>query len=547
MWDGNRKQATAELAQRANWADGSALAEDLSVSGNVADYLLAGKSPSRTALILLDGEHTYGELQTASYEVAKHLIRTGGRKGDRVLLVSENSFFWVACYLGTLRAGMVCVPLPVHLPAEDLDYIVQITDARFAFLQSGFAEKHANRFSQTSIGVDREVTGASALSAVTFAKLRSESAAAGTELPGVNANDLAALMFTSGSTGRPRGVMISHGNIMANTDSIVEYLGLTQRERIMTVLPFHYCFGTSLLHSHLRVGGSLVLDSRFMYPQKVLQRMRETRCSGFAGVPSHYQILLRRSGLAKMSFPDLRYVQQAGGHLAPSFIRELREALPGVKVFVMYGQTEATARLSYLPPEHLDKKPGSIGKGIPGVTLHVADESGQPVGPGLVGEVVAHGANIACGYWRDPVSSARKFRKGGLYTGDLATVDEEGFIFIVDRATDFLKCGGNRVSCRQIEERLLEFEGLVEAAVIGIPDEILGEAVKAFVVPGVTDSDSIEERLRLFCKTHMPAQWVPKEIVVLQTLPKNSAGKILKQVLKKAVGPETGILASPRK
>lgn len=541
------ENTTAELVRKADRTDGGALADHPSVPGNVTDYLLGGKSASRAALILLDGEHGYGELQDASYDIAQHLVRAGGRKGDRVPLISENSFFWAACYLGTLRAGMVCIPLPVQMAAEDIAHILQITDARFAFLQTGFAAKHACRLSQISVVVDRELPGASAVSTVGFAKLRSELAGADTELPVIYPNDLAALMFTSGSTGRPRGVMISHANIMANTDSIIDYLGLTQYDRIMTVLPFHYCFGTSLLHTHLRVGGSLVLDSRFMYPQTVLQRMQETRCSGFAGVPSHYQILLRRSGLAKMSFPDLRYVQQAGGHLAPNFVRELREALPRVKIFVMYGQTEATARLSYLPPEHLEKKPGSIGKGIPGVALKVLDEFGKQVGPGTVGEVVAHGANIAWGYWRDPVSSARTFQSGSLHTGDLATVDEEGFIFVVDRATDFLKCGGKRVSCRQIEERLLEYEGLVEAAVVGIPDDVLGEAVKAFVVPHVAGSNGFEERFRLYCKSHMPAQWVPREIVVLQTLPKNSAGKILKQALKKPVGPAPAILASAQK
>jgi len=326
--------------------------------------------------------------------------------------------------------------------------------------------------------------------------------------------------------------MISHANIMANTESIIQYLGLTQRDRIMTVLPFHYCFGTSLLHTHLRVGGSLVIDSRFMYPEKVLQRMHETQCTGLAGVPSHYQILLRRSTIREMNFPNLRYVQQAGGHLAPSFIRELRAALPGTQIFLMYGQTEATARLSYLPPEEVDTKLGSIGKAIPGVKLEVLDERGRGVDPGGLGEIVAEGENIAGGYWRDPRSSAKSFRNGKLYTGDIATVDRDGFIYIMGRAKDFLKCGGKRVSCRQIEEKLLEFEGLLEAAVIGVPDLILGEAVKAFVVPRDGSSNELEKSLRLFCKEHMPSQFVPREVVIVDSIPRNSAGKLFKPALK---------------
>jgi len=339
-------------------------------------------------------------------------------------------------------------------------------------------------------------------------------------------------MFTSGSTGRPRGVMVSHANIMANTESILQYLDLTENDRIMAVLPFHYCFGTSLLHTHLRVGASLVIGSNFVYPEVVLQRMLDAECTGFAGVPSHFQLLLRNSSLRKKRFPHLRYVQQAGGHLAPAYLRELQEALPHTRIFVMYGQTEGTSRLSYLPPDLLEKKLGSIGKGIPGVRLRVLNESGGEVSQGEVGEIVAEGENVAQGYWRVPAESAVSFRNGMLYTGDHATVDHEGFIYIVGRAKDFVKCGGKRVSCRQLEEQLLEFEGLLEAAVVGMPDDILGEAVKAFIVPRTSDSKGLAARILRFCKERLPPQLVPREIVVLDALPKNTAGKVLKQDLR---------------
>ena len=330
--------------------------------------------------------------------------------------------------------------------------------------------------------------------------------------------------------------MISHRNIIANTESIIEYLGLTARDRIMTVLPFHYCFGTSLLHTHLRCGGELVVDLRFMYPEVILERMIATQCTGFAGVPSHFQILLRNSSLRNKSFPHLRYVQQAGGHLAPAFVHELRQALPDTQIFIMYGQTEATARLSYLPPQFLDAKPGSIGKGIPGTSIRVLNDSGECVRPGEVGEIVAEGDNVALGYWsslgQKAAISVTSFRNGKLYTGDLATVDNDGFIYIVDRAKDFVKCGGKRVSCRQIEDRLLECEEVLEAAVIGIPDEVLGEAVKAFIVPRAANHNGLAGSLHHFCKKNMSPHLVPREIVVVQGLPKNSSGKVMKQSLK---------------
>ena len=502
---------------------------------NVAEYLLDGKEDARQALLTLQGGHSYGELRSASAEFAAYLVRVGGQQGDRAILVSDNSFFWVAAYLGILRAGLVAVPLPPTISQQDYECTLGATQARFAFLQSGFAARRGHRFSAGSLVTDTAPTQKEGtVSAVSLTQLRGEMASGNVPLPQVHKSDLAALMFTSGSTGKPRGVMVSHANIMANTDSIIQYLGLTEKDRIMTVLPFHYCFGASLLHTHLRAGGILVLDRRFMYPEKVLERMQETECTGFAGVPSHYQILVRKTSLRKKPFPHLRYVQQAGGYLAPVFLRELRAALPAVRVYVMYGQTEATARLSFLPPEFLDTKLGSVGKGIPGVRLSVLKEDGREAGAGEIGEIVAEGENVTQGYWRDPEGTAASFRAGKLYTGDQATVDGDGFLYIVGRSRDFLKCGGKRIGCKQLEQRLLEFDGLVEAAVISVPDEIMGEAVKAFVVPR-QGFDGVEKRLQVFCKERLPFELVPREIVVLAALPKNHAGKVMKEQLR-AVG-----------
>ncbi|MBS1824104.1 MAG: AMP-binding protein [Acidobacteria bacterium] len=484
---------------------------------NATDFLLDDKDPLRTALWFAKSSNTYGELTEAVDAVLAHLLTLELAKGSRVVLVGDNSLFWVAAYLGTLRAGMVCVPLPVSTSLDDLAYILRITEARVVFADARFAVKAGVQLQSCQVVTNLDVL------------LRRHAVAL---RPPVESDDLAALMFTSGSTGKPRGVMVSHGNIIANTESIIEYLGLNASDRIMAVLPFHYCFGASLLHTHLRAGGSLVVETSFMYPELLLQRMLETECTGFAGVPSHYQILLRHSSLRARSFPHLRYIQQAGGHLPAHLIRELADALPGARVFIMYGQTEATARLSYLPPSLLDSKLGSIGKGIPGVKLTVVHESGRSVVPGEVGEIVAEGRNITQGYWCAPEESARSFRDGRLYTGDLATVDDEGFIYVAGRSGDFLKCGGKRVSCRRLEDLVLGFPEVMEAAVVGMPDEVLVEAVRLFAVPHDGNVTGLEERLRHFCKSNLAPELVPKEIDFLRALPKNSAGKVLKEVLK---------------
>ncbi len=275
----------------------------------------------------------------------------------------------------------------------------------------------------------------------------------------------------------------------------LEYLDLTADNRTMAVLPLYYCYGTSLLHTHLKAGASLVFNNRFMFPEKVLDEMVEKKCTGFAGVPSTYQILLRRTHFAKRSFPALRWLQQAGGKLPNPYIQEIRRAFPQVRLYVMYGQTEATARLSYLPPELLDEKLGSIGKGLPGSRLEVLKEDGTPVRPGAdeVGEIVASGDSITPGYWNDAEETARFFRNGRLFTGDMARVDRDGFIFIVERARDFIKAMGNRVSPKEIEEVLSQIPQVVEAAVIGVPDEIWGEAVKAYLTTIKPGQLSVED------------------------------------------------------
>jgi acyl-CoA synthetase (AMP-forming)/AMP-acid ligase II len=362
------------------------------------------------------------------------------------------------------------------------------------------------------------------------------------------ADELAVIMFTSGSTAAPRGVMVSHGNILANSRDIIASLDIGPDDRIMAVLPFHYCFGTSLLHTHLLAGASVVVDNRFLFPEKVLQNLVESGCTSLAGVPSTYQILLRRSNLKNMQFPALRKLQQAGGKLGQPFIDELEQTLPAARLYVMYGQTEATARLSCITPEDRHAHPGSIGKGLASVALRVLAEDGTPVEPGQVGEIVASGPNITLGYWRDPEATGRIY--GGdptrgeqhtreLHTGDLATVDKDGFIIIVDRARDFLKCGGKRVSCRQIEETLLHFPGMTEVAVVGMPDLMLGEAVCLFAAH--PDGAAVEADLILFCKKELDRAVLPKKIVFLDGLPRNNSGKPDKLALKATMAHTPGI------
>jgi long-chain acyl-CoA synthetase len=326
---------------------------------------------------------------------------------------------------------------------------------------------------------------------------------------------------------------VTHRNIACNTHDIVTYLGLTSSDRAMVVLPFSYCFGLSVLHTLLSVGGSLVINNQFMYPEKVLQDISDFGCTGLAGVPSTYQILLKRSRFIQADFPSLRWLQQAGGRLPNPCILEIADALPNVQLYVMYGQTEGTARLSYLPPERLRDKLGSIGTGLPGTRLEVLGADGLPVTPGTdeIGEIVATGGNVTPGYWNDPHETAKLFRAGKLYTGDLARVDADGFIYLVDRARDIIKSGGNRVSAHEIEDVISELPHVVEVAVVGAPDDVLGEAIVAFVTLQPSDDGCFGDLLT-HCRHRLPASRVPKTVVHLQSLPHGSSGKVAKASLK---------------
>jgi acyl-CoA synthetase (AMP-forming)/AMP-acid ligase II len=293
----------------------------------------------------------------------------------------------------------------------------------------------------------------------------------------------------------------------------------------MAILPFYYSYGNSLLLTHMYCGGSVVIDNRFAYPNVILEIMSQERVTGFSGVPSTFAILMHKSNIRNYHFEHLRYITQAGGPMTPALTQKIMEAMPHLKIFVMYGQTEASARLSYLEPERLLEKIGSIGRAIPGVELTVRNENGKACKPGDVGEIVAKGDNIMLGYWNNQEATQIVLKRDGLHTGDLATVDEDGYIFIVSRSSDMIKSGAHRISPKEIEEVIAEFPGIIESAVIGVPDEILGEALVAYIVV----KDKIDQKeLRKHLRLNLAPFKIPGEITEIEALPKTQSGKIRK-------------------
>jgi acyl-CoA synthetase (AMP-forming)/AMP-acid ligase II len=431
------------------------------------------------------------------------------RKGDRVLIGSSLSPASVLVYLGAIYAGLVAVPVEERAVTASLGTLLEATGAKAVWTETGPREEGVGAASILRLHGDL----AGDLSAM---------------MPAVEArgSDLAALMATSGSTGVPRFVKVSHRNLIANTEAIIRSQQLAGDDRAMLILPLHYCFGTSVLHTHLYAGGGVVLDRRFMFPDKVLRALADHGCTTFAGVPTVFNVLLRRSNFRGIAMPSLRRFLQAGGRLAPEKVTEMRVALPMTKFYVMYGQTEATARISCLEPERWEEKPGSVGRPLDNLAVRIVDEQGIDLRQGQTGELWVKGPSISSGYWNNPVETGRVFQDGWLRTGDLARQDEEGYLWIEGRQGTFLKMRGMRVSFTEAEETVAAMPGVYECAARAVEHEEAGEALVLFIVPEPGASLGVEEVRR-----HLPAHWALHSIHLVPELPKTSAGKLARASL----------------
>ena len=400
---------------------------------NVFDYLFdSTKNLEKDYLLGSKETISFKKLYDDSLKIASYLNETVG-EDQNILLISSNSIFFLTAYLGILKSGNTCIPLDYAIEQNNLDHIINSTECNTIFV-----DKMAKRKIEVSSNIKLidEHHSIQIVLNQNILKLNTN----------FNTSQIAEIIYTSGSTGKPKGVMISHQNIIANTNSIIEYLNLTSKDIMAVVVPFYYCYGLSLLHTHLKVGGSIILNNSFMFLGTVINDIKKYKCTGFAGVPSHFQILLKKSKTFKTEeFPDLRYVTQAGGKLHNVFINDFTNAFPSKDFFVMYGQTEATARLSYLPPEFINKKSGSIGKAIPNVELKIVDNKGDLVKINEEGELLARGENVMMGYYKDEKETNLTIKNGWLYTGDIATIDKDGFIFLVARKKEIIKVRGKRI------------------------------------------------------------------------------------------------------
>lgn len=507
----------------------------------------ASALPDKISVIAGPRRITYGDMDKGVSRVAGMLLRSGLEKGGRVCICMENSPEYIIANFGIQKAAGITVDINPQYSAYLARMIVRDCQAGIVIIEAKFIRTidevvKENKTVHTVIvsnPVDQKPGGHAAIPLpfavrTHFLENIIESGNSDGFFPEVSHSDIAAIVYTSGSTGDPKGVMLSHENFEANADSIIQYFNLGSDDSIMVLLPFCYSFGKSLLNTHIIAGGTLVLEKRFMYPNVILDKMVEEEVTGFAGVPSTYSILLNRSNIRNYRFPKLRYLAQAGGALPPKHAQEITALFPDKKFYIMYGQTEATARITYLDPKDVLRKPGSIGKPIPGVSIELIKEDGSIAGAHEEGEIAVTGRNVMVEYWNKPSETEKVLKNGRLHTGDLAKRDEEGYLYLIGRRGDMIKSGAHRISPKEIEECILELPEVHEVGVVGVEDEFLGEALCACVVLR-EGFEGDEKKIQRHCQQKLAAFKIPKYISFMTELPKTVTGKVRIFILKELV------------
>lgn len=502
----------------------------------------ADRFPDKVALIVGEYRYTYKALDEQANRLAHALVELGVRRGDRVAVYLENSAESVLSIFAILKAGGVFLMVNPSIKIDKLVYVLNNCRAKAIVcpqLRVKEVDGHADQLPHTTVAV---ITGAaptdhpeSRTKLVPFNQILLEQSRATSRPRKQNIDvDLAALIYTSGSTGNPKGVMLTHLNIVSAATSITTYLENRQDDIILNVLPLAFDYGLYQVLMGFKIGGTVILERSFAYPHAVLEKVKQEKVTGFPIVPTIAALLLQMD-LGKYDFSSLRYLTNTAAALPTEHITRLRKLFPQVKLFSMYGLTECK-RVSYLPPDQLDVRPGSVGRGMPNEEVYIVDDEGSRVGPGVVGQLVVRGSNVMKGYWEMPEATERVLKPGPLpgervlYTGDLFKMDEEGFLYFVGRKDDIIKSRGEKVSPKEVENVLSSLDGVAEVAVIGVPDPILGQAVKAFIQVkagmALTDKDVLRH-----CSRHLEDFMMPKIIEFRSLLPKTANGKINKREL----------------
>lgn len=487
---------------------------------------------------------TYGEVDRASDRLAAEMARAGVKRHDRVLVFMDNSWEAVVALFAVFKAGAVLSPINPSTKADKLAYILNNSGATAIVTQrrlTGVTDEAAEQAPALAVRIVAGCEDAVPAGYLGFEGLIARRSGVDLPFAGI-VTDLAMLIYTSGSTGFPKGVMMTHQNVDAAAASITTYLENTADDIILNVLPISFDYGLYQVLMAFRTGATLVLEKSFAFPHVILNRLNEEKVTGFPIVPTMAALILRMKSLEPGMFPHLRYISSTGAALAPAVIERLRALFPAASIYSMYGLTECK-RCTWLPPDELDRRAGSVGIAIPGTEAYVVDDDGVPLPAGKVGELVIRGPHVMKGYWQDPEATARALRPGRfdwervLHTGDLFHADGDGFLYFVGRKDDIIKTRGEKVSPKEVENVLYAMPEISEAAVLGVSDTVLGSALKAIVVAAPGANPTEKDVLR-HCARHLEDFMVPKQVEFRASLPKTDSGKISRRLLQETL--ETG-------
>lgn len=502
----------------------------------------AARDPARTAIVNQGVRTSYAELEASAERFAAALVQHEAfGNGERCVMFLDNRVETAVGIFGTLRAGGVFSVINPTTKADKLAYVLNNCEASVLLTQSALLPVALQAAAQAP-SVRRIVVvgeGETATEVIDYATFMATAPERLPDAPRGVDIDLAMLVYTSGSTGQPKGVMMTHKNIVHAATSITTYLEARASDVVLSVLPLAFDYGLYQLLMCVKVGATLVLEKSFAFPQKILPMLASERVTGFPLVPTMAALIVQLRNFDPAWAQHVRYLTNTAAALPPAHILKLQALFPDARVYSMYGMTESK-RCTYLPPEQLATRPDSVGIAIPGTEVWVADDDGLEVDPNVVGELVVRGGHVMQGYWRNEEATAKALKPGRypwekvLHTGDLFRMDDAGFCYFVGRKDDIIKSRGEKVSPKEIENVLYSLPGIREAAIVGVPDELLGRALKAILV--IDEGSTLQAReVIAHCMTRLEDFMVPRLIEFRASLPKTNTGKIRRAALQAEV------------
>ncbi len=495
--------------------------------------------PDKVALICDGKRLTYKQIDLMSDRLANALRERGVGDGDRVLFYLLNGCEQVVGIFAALKANAVFVGVDAGNTFDTLKKIAANCGAAGIFSYAQKASALVDLFEQVPslrVAVLAGTPGGGLPERfLWFDKIQEDYSPKPIPCARID-GDLAYLIYTSGSTGESKGVMVTHRSILFTIRSGIEYFSLSEDDIQLSPLQLSFSPGINQLLQAFLAGGTLILEKSLAFPTATLKKMETEKATGFSAVPTMISLLMQQD-LSRYDLSRLRYVTSIGAALPPALIERIRKALPNASIYSYYGMAEASYSLG-LDPQQIDSRPTSVGKPFPGTQAWIIDENGNRLPPEAVGELILRGSHVRSGYWNSPEATAKRFWPGLLpgetvcHTGDMFKTDAEGFFYFIGRSDEIIKSGAKKVVPKEIENALYAMEGVVEAAVIGIPDPILGQAIKAFIVPEESARSSMTaENVLQHCRKNLEAYKVPREVEICECLPKTSSGKIAKKSL----------------